>query len=230
MEAFQEILQSYREGSTVSITEFVLLLSIELVAAAAIYFHFRRFGESASSQDNFASILPVVSLTTFLVISVVKTSLALSLGLVGALSIVRFRTPIKDAEELAYIFLAITAGIGLAAGQVMVTVITMVVILIVIAIVKRSRDRGSSENTYISIDIEDVKNTQTTVQDITEILSDSATHFALQRCEIRNKILHLSYQAKLSSPEAMAVVPGRIGETFENSGVCFIDESTTPKP
>ncbi len=181
MEEFQEILQGYREGSTVSGTEFMLLLSLALVAAAAIYFHFRKYGESASSQDNFANILPVVLLTTFLVISVVKTSLALSLGLVGALSIVRFRTPIKDVEELAYIFLAITAGIGLAAGQVMVTLITLAVILVVIAMIKRLRERGGSENTYLSVDIEGIEETGEAVRNIAEILSANARHFALQR-------------------------------------------------
>ena len=62
-------------------------------------------------------VLPVICLTTLLVISVVKSSLALSLGLVGALSIVRFRTPIKEPEELAYIFLAIAIGLALGADQ-----------------------------------------------------------------------------------------------------------------
>ena len=56
-------------------------------------------------------------MTTLLVIAVVKSSLALSLGLVGALSIVRFRTPIKEPEELAYIFLAIALGLCLGADQ-----------------------------------------------------------------------------------------------------------------
>ena len=48
-----------------------------------------------------------------LVITVVKSSLALSLGLVGALSIVRFRTPIKEPEDLVYIFISIGIGIGI---------------------------------------------------------------------------------------------------------------------
>ena len=55
-------------------------------------------------------LIGILSITTFLVISVVKSSLALSLGLVGALSVIRFRTPIKEPEELSYLFLAI--GIG----------------------------------------------------------------------------------------------------------------------
>ena len=60
-----------------------------------------------SNREEFAQVFPFILLTTVLIISVVKSSLALSLGLVGALSIVRFRTPIKEPEELAYLFVAI---------------------------------------------------------------------------------------------------------------------------
>ena len=62
----------------------------------------------------------------------VKSSLALSLGLVGALSIVRFRTPIKEPEELVYLFLAISIGLGYAAGQILITTILTLSILVMI--------------------------------------------------------------------------------------------------
>ena len=55
-----------------------------------------------------------------LIITVVKSSLALSLGLVGALSIVRFRTAIKNPEELIFLFLCIAIGVGLGANQIFV--------------------------------------------------------------------------------------------------------------
>jgi len=230
MDAFQEILQSYREGSTVNATEFLLLISLEMVVAILIYWHFRRYGESASSQDNFAGILPVVSITTFLVISVIKTSLALSLGLVGALSIVRFRTPIKDAEELVYIFLAIAVGIGMAAGQVMVTVVSSALVMFVIAIIKRSRERVHRGNTYLSVDIGGDMDTESVVERICGILSASTRYFFLQRCETRDGTLHLSFTARMNDPGAIASVTDQINSAFETIGVCFIDESTTPTP
>lgn len=67
-----------------------------------------------------------------IIISIIKSSIALSLGLVGALSIVRFRTPIKEPEELLYIFVAIAVGLGLGANQVMVTVVGFAVIVAVL--------------------------------------------------------------------------------------------------
>jgi hypothetical protein len=94
-------------------------------------FYIRR-SFSLTGKMHIGSIIPVLSTVVFLVIIVVKSSLALSLGLVGALSIVRFRTPIKEPEELVYLFLAIAIGLGYAAGQILVTtVITLLIIFII---------------------------------------------------------------------------------------------------
>ena len=87
---------------------------------------------SLTGKMHVGSIIPVLSTVVFLVIVVVKSSLALSLGLVGALSIVRFRTPIKEPEELVYLFLAIAIGLGYAAGQILVTTILSLSILSIV--------------------------------------------------------------------------------------------------
>ena len=91
------------------------LLCITLSFILCLHFNFR--AKKRYLRRDLGLVLPVICLTTLVVISVVKSSLALSLGLVGALSIVRFRTPIKEPEELAYIFLAIAIGLALGADQ-----------------------------------------------------------------------------------------------------------------
>ena len=96
-------------------------------------FYIRR-SYSLTGKMHIGSIIPILSAVVFLVILVVKSSLALSLGLVGALSIVRFRTPIKEPEELVYLFLAIAIGLGYAAGQVLITTILSLSILFIIFI------------------------------------------------------------------------------------------------
>tara|TARA_B100000989_G_C19426080_1_gene420817 strand:- start:18 stop:509 length:492 start_codon:yes stop_codon:yes gene_type:complete len=65
---------------------------------------------------------------------IVKNSLALSLGLVGALSIVRFRAAIKEPEELVYLFLIITSGLGCGSGQLKITIVGVIFSLIIIFI------------------------------------------------------------------------------------------------
>ena len=78
---------------------------------------FAKFGQSLSNRKAFADNFWLLAVTTIIVIMVVKFSLALSLGLVGALSIVRFRAAIKEPEELIYLFLVISIGIACGAGQ-----------------------------------------------------------------------------------------------------------------
>ena len=95
----------------------------------SIYVNYSR---SLTGKLHIGSVIPILSSVVFLIIIVVKSSLALSLGLVGALSIVRFRTPIKEPEELIYLFLAIAVGLGYGAGFTLVTTVILVVILAVI--------------------------------------------------------------------------------------------------
>ena len=117
---------------------FGLDLLINIIACSIMAFILRsfylKFSVSINGKQNIGSILPILSLTVFMVIVIVKSSLALSLGLVGALSIVRFRTPIKEPEELIYLFLAIAIGLGFGAGKLLTTILTTSIILIIIYI------------------------------------------------------------------------------------------------
>ena len=94
------------------------------------FFYIARSG-ALTAKQHVGAILPLLAAVVFLVITVVKSSLALSLGLVGALSIVRIRTPIKEPEELVYLFLAIAIGLGYGAGQTAITTVIMILMLIV---------------------------------------------------------------------------------------------------
>ena len=86
-----------------------------------------------------------------LIITIVKSSLALSLGLVGALSIVRFRAAIKEPEELAFLFLCIAIGIGLGAAQREVTIIGFLIILVIIFFKYRfSPSKEDNPNLYLN--------------------------------------------------------------------------------
>lgn len=102
---------------------------------------------SLTGKLHIGSILPVLSAVVFTVIVVVKSSLALSLGLVGALSIVRFRTPIKEPEELVYLFLAISIGLGYGAGHTLLTTVLTSLTLLVIYLWLSNR-QGAEEHEY----------------------------------------------------------------------------------
>ena len=98
----------------INLFSFVISLILSLVLALIVKYTYIKTSQSLSNRDYFSDIFIPLSMITCLVITVIKFSLALSLGLVGALSIVRFRAAIKEPEELVYLFFVI--GIGLANG------------------------------------------------------------------------------------------------------------------
>lgn len=125
--------------STISLPVFAASLLLAALLAWLLGAVYVRFGTALSNRRLFARNFILLAVTTTLVISIVKSSLALSLGLVGALSIVRFRAAIKEPEELVFLFLAISIGLGLGAGQ---AAATGVALLIVFAFLAARQLRG----------------------------------------------------------------------------------------
>ena len=130
-------------------------------------------------------MLPLLSLVTFLVILIVKSSLALSLGLVGALSIVRFRTPIKEPEELIYLFLSIAIGLGYGAGQIVPTSIIVIIIFMVIWLFvgSKTKKKSSEFNLIIKTNNEMKDGSEVSNGYIFESLSDHFDEFDLVKFE-----------------------------------------------
>lgn len=134
-----------------SLPGFVITLGVAALLGVLLGQVYVRFGQSLSNRKAFARNFLLLTVTTALIISIVKSSLALSLGLVGALSIVRFRAAIKEPEELAYLFLAIAVGLGLGAGQVLVTVAAFLVILALVAIRSLIHRTPDQPNLYVTV-------------------------------------------------------------------------------
>tara|TARA_B100000029_G_C17490915_1_gene929063 strand:- start:498 stop:1181 length:684 start_codon:yes stop_codon:yes gene_type:complete len=125
----------------------LIALVICFLTSLVLKFVYEEKSSSLTNKSQLAHMLPILSIVIFLVISVVKSSLALSLGLVGALSIVRFRTPIKDPEELVYLFIAIALGLGFGSGQIVITIIIFFSLMIFIWFYS-SRKKISSSGDY----------------------------------------------------------------------------------
>ena len=142
----------FPELTPLSISMLIFNLGIGIILSLMLRWHFKRFGSTLSNREEFAQVFPFILLTTILITTVVKSSLALSLGLVGALSIVRFRTPIKEPEELAYLFMAIAMGLGLGANQTLPTVIAAAIILATMAFLGSFKKKHKGKNIYLSID------------------------------------------------------------------------------
>ncbi len=108
-QSFQEFLAN--QSAEIPVGGFIINLLLAALLSVLLSGAYVKYGRSLSNRRVLARNLIMITMTTMLIITVVKSSLALSLGLVGALSIVRFRTAIKEPEELAYLFLAIAIGL-----------------------------------------------------------------------------------------------------------------------
>jgi hypothetical protein len=139
--------------TSISILGFAINLLIGLGLLAGLAATYVIVGKSLSNRKLFAGNFIFLGLIVLFIITVVKSSLALSLGLVGALSIVRFRTPIKEPSELLYLFASIAIGLGLGADQRLVTVIFTLFALayLWIGFALKEKDEMSFHGTFLTI-------------------------------------------------------------------------------
>jgi hypothetical protein len=129
-EEIERILQFYNQENLSNDLPVVLLNYIFCVLCSfGLKIIYENKSTSLSGKFHIGIVIPILTQIIFFIILIVKSSLALSLGLVGALSIVRFRTPIKEPEELVYLFFAIAIGIGFGAGQTLLTLIIFILIM-----------------------------------------------------------------------------------------------------
>ena len=141
-------LQSIYEAGNVNISLFNFSVSIIIsyILGYLLSIVYVKNAKTLSNHESLSRIFPILAVTVTIVIAVVKSSLALSLGLVGALSIVRFRTPIKEPEELTYLFLCIAIGLATGADQYLTAVIGFVLISLGVVINNRLRRKRLNKN------------------------------------------------------------------------------------
>ncbi len=131
----QNLLDFYlNEQVQISASNFIEAIVFSAILSLLIQLVYIKFSSTLSDKFEFSKNFVILGLATTLIITIVKSSLALSLGLVGALSIVRFRAAIKEPEELVYLFLIIATGLGCGAGQIMITAIGVIISLFIIII------------------------------------------------------------------------------------------------
>jgi hypothetical protein len=211
-----------------SSVELLLNLAIGLVLAVILRWHFLRFGSTLSNRDELGGVLPFILLTTILIITVVKTSLALSLGLVGALSIVRFRTPIKEPEELAYLFIAIAIGLGLGANQALPTALAATFILVSMSLIKRFTRREAAKNLYLSISLAGPQTGESQLDAVNELLGRHVVSSDLRRFDERSGGLEVTYLLDINSTGALTALSNDLRAQFPEIGITFLDQNGMP--
>ncbi len=134
------------QNIALDLNTFIINLIIASILSLIVQIFYSKLASTFSNKFEFSKNFVVLGITTTIVITIVKSSLALSLGLVGALSIVRFRAAIKEPEELVYLFLVIAIGLGCGAGQIYITVIGTLFALVSIYIFKKFYTKNNLKN------------------------------------------------------------------------------------
>jgi uncharacterized membrane protein YhiD involved in acid resistance len=134
--------------SDISISKIIVTLMISFFVGLFIYILYKRIFSGILYSKSFNVSLIGMTLITSMVIIAINSNLVLSLGMVGALSIVRFRTPIKDPTDLIFLFWAAAAGIVVGAGFFSLAIIGSVIVgLVLFVFVKKA----SFETPYLLV-------------------------------------------------------------------------------
>ena len=147
---FNDIFKSsFLENVTaVSLTDMAIALVLSFGLGMFIYFVYRKTYAGVMFSQAFGGSLIAMTMITTMVILAVTSNVVLSLGMVGALSIVRFRTAIKEPMDIAFLFWAIAGGIVLAAGMIPLAIFGSVIIGIILVVFC---NRKSAQKPYIAV-------------------------------------------------------------------------------
>ena len=125
-----------------SLTSIVLGLLTAILMGAVIYFVYSKFYVGVIYSRSFAITLVGMTVLTAMVTLAISTNIVISLGMVGALSIVRFRTAVKDPLDLLYLFWAITTGITAGAGMYLLVLVAAAVMITMVIIFYHKQQKG----------------------------------------------------------------------------------------
>lgn len=208
--------------STTSILMFTLNMVLGLLLSILVAWYYRSYGHVLGNRRRLAVLMPVLTLTTGMVISVVKSSLALSLGLVGALSIVRFRTAIKEPEELLYLFISIAIGLGMGAEQRWITVIGVALLLGYMS-VRMVLTRGLQDhNLYLSLTLRD--EASALLSRVNTCLLEHLEIVDLRRVDSRDALLQLTYFIECDDADRLSDLLEDVKASFSVVEISFLQQ------
>jgi len=206
----------------VPILTFLLNLILTGFLGLILNWIYRYYGTSLSNRKLLGQNLVIMAMTTMLIISIVKSSLALSLGLVGALSIVRFRTAIKEPEELTYLFLAIAIGLGLGANQRTIILIAFLIIITAIILIKKFSIK-SDENDNLFLTINSFDSNAVGIDEIVSVLKKNCSQVKLRRLDENKEQFEASFLVVFDNFDQLNTTKSKLFELDKKLNITFLD-------
>ncbi|HMQ61980.1 MAG TPA: DUF4956 domain-containing protein [Flavilitoribacter sp.] len=202
--------------------EFLLNILVTALLVAVLRWFYIRYGYSEAGRRRFANNFLPLALGTLLIIMIVKSSIALSLGLVGALSIVRYRAAIKDPEELTYLFIAIGIGLAGGANQPVLAIVAFAFIIGLLYLGKRLSGRQSNAKegrllVHIHTDKE-------SLEEIAGLLTSILPYAELRRMDTLRPGLKLSFVCRADNLEQLSRLKDAVSNLSPQTQLSIVEQ------
>lgn len=219
-ELFQKFLIT--ENAQINLNDILINSLLVIILSIILEISYTKCAKSLSNRKMFSSNFILLAFTTMVIIMVVKSSLALSLGLVGALSIVRFRAAIKEPEELTYLFFTIAIGLSLGANQRMLAVISFIIMMIIVWGRFFLSKKNENQNLFLTIvgEPNNIKITQ-----ITQILKKHFSEYELKRYDEDETFLEASFNINIKKTDQLVECKSDLQNIAPNLKITFIDST-----
>lgn len=202
--SFNDIFKSsfLESVSEFSVPDMLIGMVAALLIGLFIFVIYKKTLTGVMYSDGFALTLVGLSLVTTLVIMAVTSNVVLSLGMVGALSIVRFRTAIKEPVEIVFLFWSLAAGIVVGAGMIPLAVIGSAIIGVILLLFANRKVRRTPYLLVLSCENEEAEN------DALELVKKSTEHYIVKAKTVNASGIELT--AELRTKDASTDFVNRI--------------------
>jgi len=190
------VLESFQTGDLAT-TTIILTLSISLVIGIFIYFIYRTNSKSGFYNRGFNKSLAILPVITSAIMLAMGSNLAISLGMVGALSIVRFRNAVKDSADLTYLFWSISVGIVVGANLFELAIILSIIIAILVNLLDMIPVFSAPSILVVSGEKVDIE------EDVIASLNAYAKNVKVRSRSINNKGVEWIFEMKATEESAL---------------------------
>lgn len=177
-------------NASISVYQIAIAMLFALLLGLFMYYVYRKTYMGVVYSKNFNQTLVLITLIITMIMMIIGGNLALSLGMVGSLSIIRFRTAIKEPRDMAFLFWAIAIGLSCGAEMYVVAVMGSVVIAVVLFFFKADAYDG---NTYLAV----FRGNTINSVEINKIFEDKTKRYKLRMQNVSENSEEITYEINL---------------------------------
>ena len=182
--------------SELNIGTMFLCIGITALIALYIFFVYRMMNKNSFYNRSFSLSLVELAVITAAIILTIQSNIVVSLGMVGALSIVRFRTAIKDPMDLVFLFWSISIGIICGAGFAMIAVIASIALTILLILISVSQSEKKSQVLVVNA-------SEYTEDEILAVVKAHATAWKVRARNVSPEDVNLAIEVRTKEPQAL---------------------------